>query len=184
MSVTPCVVYSRGYTRDMNETMTTASTWTHPFEAAGLGKAPFRCVGRESFAAGGGAGPGVRVLGETSDGVRIETSPGTSCDYCGTYIINAFWILSSDARRFKVGCDCVAKTKDAALTKQVKRLVSEAAAAKRKARNAARRDARRNGPASAAQIAYAQELGATAEQVSGITLADCSALIDSLRRVS
>ena len=70
---------------------------THPFEKAGLGKAPFSC---------------------THISENIFTLPdGTSkaggcCDYCGTGIRYEFWIKGSvaGARQFKVGCDCVAKT--------------------------------------------------------------------------
>jgi hypothetical protein len=69
----------------------------HPFTRAGFGPAPFRCVGMtvERYQACHGA----------------PVQPGTSCDYCGTGIMYAFWIVNADSsRRFKVGCDCVAKT--------------------------------------------------------------------------
>lgn len=73
------------------------TTTTHPFTRAGFGPAPFRCVGMtvEKYQACHGA----------------PIQPGTSCDYCGTGIMYAFWIVNADeSRRFKVGCDCVAKT--------------------------------------------------------------------------
>lgn len=70
---------------------------THPFEKAGLGKAPFSCthVTENVF--------------ELGDGT---TKAGGCCDYCGTGIRWEFWIKGSiaGARQFKVGCDCVAKT--------------------------------------------------------------------------
>lgn len=69
----------------------------HPFEAAKLGVAPFRCtrVTVEKYQACHGA----------------PIQPGTSCDYCGTGIMYAYWIKGSDERpEFKVGCDCVART--------------------------------------------------------------------------
>jgi hypothetical protein len=67
----------------------------HPFERAGLGKAPFRCYGVvENWYS---AGPG-------------HKQPGGSCDYCGTGIAYEYLIRGSDEREFKVGCDCVRKT--------------------------------------------------------------------------
>jgi len=70
---------------------------THPFEKAGLGKAPFSCthVTENVFA--------------LPDGT---SKAGGCCDYCGTGIRWEFWIKGSvaGAKQFKVGCDCVAKT--------------------------------------------------------------------------
>lgn len=68
----------------------------HPFEKAGLGTAPFRCVGvfKNVYCAGAGA----------------PIQPGGSCDFCGTGIMYEYKILGSDGRAFKVGCDCVRRT--------------------------------------------------------------------------
>jgi hypothetical protein len=70
---------------------------THPFEKAGLGKAPFSCTGV------------TENVWENGDGT---TKAGGVCDYCGTGIRWEFWIKGSiaGAKQFKVGCDCVAKT--------------------------------------------------------------------------
>lgn len=57
----------------------------HPFEVAGMGKAPFQFVSVDS---------------------RGEM---VGCDYCGTGIKHKFFILSSDGKRSKVGCDCINK---------------------------------------------------------------------------
>lgn len=78
---------------------TTTTTHAHPFEARGLGMAPFRCVGvsRNVAAPAGGL-------------FSTEQRPGGSCDYCGTGIVYECWIVSADGKRFKVGCDCVEKT--------------------------------------------------------------------------
>lgn len=67
----------------------------HKFEAAGLGKAPFRFVGvtEKTFKAGPDSPP----------------QAGSSCDYCSTGIRYEFWCVSSDNRKFKVGCDCIYK---------------------------------------------------------------------------
>jgi hypothetical protein len=54
---------------------------------------------------------------------------GSSCDYCGTCIRYEFWVQSADGNRFKVGCDCIHKTDDAGLIRQI-------SAAERKLRDA------------------------------------------------
>ncbi len=79
----------------------------HSFERAGLGKAPFRCVGfhTEKYQACPGA----------------PIQPGASCDYCGQGIMGVYVIASADGKRFKVGCDCVAKTGDRGLVSEVAR---------------------------------------------------------------
>ena len=82
----------------------------HVFEKAGLGKAPFRYVGMEFQ----DIAYGQRVLANGA-----TTKPGGTCDYCGTYIVNIFLVESADGRKVKVGCDCVRKTGDAGLVKQV-----------------------------------------------------------------
>lgn len=83
----------------------------HKFEAAGLGKAPFRVLGVCEK-----RGP-IKV-GER-DGVEVWSgSPGQpmgSCDFCGTGIAECWEIGSADGRRFIVGCECVRKTGDAGL---------------------------------------------------------------------
>lgn len=67
----------------------------HVFQAAGLGIAPF-----------------------TFKEVQYDTK-GTHCDFCGTAIVNVFWVGSADGKRFKVGCDCIEKSGDHALIKVV-----------------------------------------------------------------
>jgi len=68
----------------------------HPFEKAGLGKAPFHCVGiRENvYVTAGGA----------------HRQPGGCCNYCGTGIQWEYIIKSSDGATFVVGSDCVQRT--------------------------------------------------------------------------
>lgn len=70
----------------------------HPFERAGLGRAPFTFDGTEHvvFQA---------IPGDPSCPLQV----GGSCDYCGTGISDFYWVKSADGRRFKVGCDCAAK---------------------------------------------------------------------------
>jgi hypothetical protein len=100
-------------------TNTTESNTVHPFEAAGLGKAPFRFVGMEAQ----DLCYGERILNRKEyqkTGVSVTTQPGGSCAYCGTYIRNMYNIESSDGKRFHVGCECVNKTEDKSLIKKVK----------------------------------------------------------------
>lgn len=71
-------------------------TAMHPFEKAGLGKAPFECFGMtENWYS---AAPG-------------HKQPGGSCKYCGTGIAYEYHIKSFDNHTFVVGCECVRKTK-------------------------------------------------------------------------
>jgi hypothetical protein len=71
------------------------TTFTHPFEKAGLGYAPFCCVGcRENWFEMPGFG----------------RKPGGSCNYCGTGILYEYVIKDKNGKTFVVGCDCVEKT--------------------------------------------------------------------------
>lgn len=75
----------------------THTTTTHPFEKAGLGRAPFKFFRFEVKIHSIPSGP---------------SKPGSSCDYCATSIKNVYWIRSADDKEFKVGCECVKKTTD------------------------------------------------------------------------
>jgi hypothetical protein len=88
------------------KTDNTAEIGLHVFERAGLGKAPFRCIGVEYKTYQAHPGAPVQV--------------GGSCDYCGTGISIHCQIKGADGRVFKVGSDCVAKTGDAGLLKGYK----------------------------------------------------------------
>jgi len=89
-----------------HKAMTIATETTiHPFEKAGLGKAPFRYVGTVDQ---NPDSQGMVVIGECN-GVSIETKQGGTCDYCGLAIINMYRVCSADGRKFKVGCDCLKK---------------------------------------------------------------------------
>jgi hypothetical protein len=104
----------------MLQTTPVETTYLHKFEAAGLGKAPYRLVGFEEkrFQAAPGA----------------PMQPGTCCDYCGTGIVDTFWLKSADGRTFKVGCDCVEKVSQkgdrvlSAVQKAANKMKREAAA--------------------------------------------------------
>lgn len=78
----------------------------HPFERKGLGVAPFTFIGTryECYQA---------VPGDPNCPVQ----PGGCCDYCGQGIYLQCRIRDARGHEFKVGCDCVRKTKDAAIIK-------------------------------------------------------------------
>lgn len=82
----------------------------HVFEAAGLGKAPFRVLGVECK-----VGP----IRYERNGVEVQVgSPGQPmgcCAYCFTGIMECWSIRSADGKVFDVGCECVRKTGDAGL---------------------------------------------------------------------
>lgn len=163
------------------ETSTTAASETterpmHPFERAGLGKAPFRYVGYESLGEGGGLGSGLRKIGEVGGGIAIATTPGGSCHYCGQFIIDAYNVASADGKRFHVGSDCVRKIRldDAALAAKVDTAAKKLARAKRHARDAAKaargRDLLADETVRAKLAAHRHPLNARAEK--GETLLD------------
>lgn len=83
----------------------------HVFEQAGLGLAPFRCVGVKEL-----------HYGNASAGQDF----GGSCEYCGHYIRNGFFIESADGKHFVVGSDCVEKTGDKGMKKEVDMFVYKA----------------------------------------------------------
>ena len=73
----------------------------HPFEEAGLGKAPFKFVGHERRV-------GPIDLGEGRS-VGAPGQPMGTCDHCGMGIADCYHVESSDGKRFVVGCQCIEK---------------------------------------------------------------------------
>ncbi len=104
-----------------------ASGKVHRFEAAGLGKAPYRF--REMWVAPSpstmGTNPTAWALGMQSM-PRVDYGGPYSCAYCGTAITNHCLIESADGKHFMVGTDCVEKTGDAGLIDPVKVAAAEA----------------------------------------------------------
>lgn len=84
---------------------------THPFEKAGLGRAPFQFIGMSEkvYVACPGA----------------PEQPAGTCDYCGNGIRYVFHIRSADGKEFGVGCDCVRKTDKACLLDDVQKKMRE-----------------------------------------------------------
>jgi hypothetical protein len=110
----------------------------HPFELAGLGKAPFRFDGIEDTSIGAGPDGMVRttIHEGPNAGLDVYTKPGGSCDLCGHYIVTFCWVRSADGKRFKVGTDCIAKLDKSVddprcLKAKVKRAAAKLATAKR-----------------------------------------------------
>lgn len=124
----------------VNETLNDKETSTvHKFQLAGLGQAPFSFTGKmteKTYCAYSGA----------------PIQPGSNCDYCGTSIRYEFWVRSSDGNEFKVGCDCIHKTGDAGLIRQI----SVAERKLRDAKNAAAKE--RKQQKKTLRIAEAQRL--------------------------
>lgn len=99
-----------------------ADPWVHRFEKAGLGLAPFQCVGMDIKERPGF--PGDPVL------------PGGTCDYCGNAILYVFHVVSKDGKRFKVGSDCICKVGDEGLKRDMDRQPAWKALKREKARAA------------------------------------------------
>jgi hypothetical protein len=106
----------------------------HVFEAAGLGKAPFRLVGLFSI-------PPKSLLEANPDAYnnQMRQAPrdvgvGT-CHFCSTAIMANFIIQSHDKKKSAVGCDCVQKTGDKGLVDAVKLAQKKADREKREAIN-------------------------------------------------
>jgi hypothetical protein len=117
----------------MNTTQANAADTIHPFERAGLGKAPFRFVGMEKQ----DLCYGERILNRAEyerTGISLTTKPGGTCAFCGTYILQMCNIVSADGRKFHVGCDCVELAGDAKLVRKVKAAKRAADRVKRAAR--------------------------------------------------
>jgi len=148
-----------------NTTTATAKTIIHPFEARGLGQAPFRFVGMvEQDLCYGEAILNREEYQRT--GIALTTKPGGSCAYCGTYIVNMYRVRSADGREFHVGCECVEKVAKAAAGTAHERETAALLAPIRRAKNARAKALR-----TARGAAKAAELAATAEQRHGELLA-------------
>lgn len=90
----------------MNTSAAVKQDWTHPFERSGFGTAPYRCIGYH--------------VSKFQACPEAPVQPGSSCDVCGTGIMHVYRIRSSEGVEFKVGCDCVQKTGDTALTRSLR----------------------------------------------------------------
>lgn len=113
----------------------------HPWEDAGLGIAPFKCLGVEHR-----IGP-IKSTDPKYPGITIEVgSPGQpmgTCDFCGQGIADCYLIVSKDGKKFVVGSDCVRRTYQEAETElpaSVRKAIADNAREKREARAQAKRE--------------------------------------------
>jgi hypothetical protein len=83
----------------------------HAFEAAGLGKAPYRFNG-VSVRVGPMPLPDGSMVGAPGQ-------PVGTCKFCGTGIKYCFDLTSADGKDFYVGCECIKKSGDRGLLKVV-----------------------------------------------------------------
>lgn len=118
----------------------------HCFEKSGLGRAPFRVVGLCSLPSPSLAEQNPMAYQNAMASIPRGLSVG-SCAYCGTAIMHNFIIEdTTGTRRFVVGSDCVARTGDAGLIKQVRterlRIVREARQTKQRMKAGEREAAR------------------------------------------
>lgn len=125
----------------------------HKFELAGLGKAPFKCVGLAQIPSPSLAEANPDAYNNALRDLPPDFGCGT-CHYCGQAIMNCYLIVSSDGHKFAVGCECVRKTGDAGLTDKTKAL---------------KRQADREKKAAARQAAYERELEKQREANGGFT---------------
>lgn len=103
----------------------------HAWEAAGLGKAPFECIGMFSLPS-----PSLAAQNPSAYNNQLRMMPkgfsmGT-CAACGQALINNYMIEAASGERFSVGCDCVNKTGSAGLIKKVDQIKKKVAADKRR----------------------------------------------------
>lgn len=113
----------------------------HPWEDAGLGLAPFRCLGVERR-----IGP-IKYQDPKYPGITTEIgAPGQPmgrCDFCGQGIADCYLILSKDGKKFVVGSDCVRRTYHEAETElpaSVRKAIADNAHEKREVRAQAKRE--------------------------------------------
>lgn len=83
-----------------------AGTILHTFEAAGLGKAPFLCIGVND--------------NMWSPAPGVPAKPGGTCKYCYNGIRWEYLIKDAEGKTFVVGSDCVRKTGDAGLRRTIR----------------------------------------------------------------
>jgi hypothetical protein len=109
-------------------------TLVHPFESAGLGRAPFRFIGVDYR-----VGP-IRIANRDGTETQIGApgQPMGTCEFCGQGIAECCMIQDADGKRFVVGNVCVAKTNDPKLIDETKRAVGRAALERKRERDRVR----------------------------------------------
>lgn len=80
------------------------NTDLHPFERAGLGKAPFKYLGVFQD-----VGPKTVIVNGLEMQVGAPGQPMGTCNYCGQGIKDCYRVRGASGDEFIVGCDCVRK---------------------------------------------------------------------------
>lgn len=110
-----------------NATHPAPATIAHVFSH--MGAPPYRFIGFKE------------MKYQACQGAPVQ--PGSSCDHCGTGIIDVYFFRSSDGKEFHVGSSCVLKSGDRGLIDLVKREENKVKLARRHAAEAARIEAAR-----------------------------------------
>lgn len=129
----------------------------HVFEQAGLGKAPFTCIGVASIPDASMAE--CNPLGYMNAMKALPKGAG-SCKFCGMPLIHNYIIKDSLGGTFVVGCECVNKTDDAGLidkTVKVKKAHEKAIRAEKSAKKKADIKAQREAELKEKQDAFILE---------------------------
>lgn len=129
----------------------------HVFEQAGLGKAPFNCIGVASI-------PDASMAEKNPVGyanaMKALPKGAGSCKYCGMPLIHNYIIKDALGTTFVVGCECVNKTGDAGLmteTVKVKKAHEKAIRAEKSAKKKADIKAQREAELKEKQDAFILE---------------------------
>lgn len=121
------------------------ATEVNRWESMGLGKAPFKVVGMYELPSKSLAEHNPTAYENALRGAPHGFRPGT-CGVCGTALTLNYMIQSADGQKFCVGCECVQKTGDTRVVKEMdaerrkrnRELAREKREAKRLAREAER----------------------------------------------
>jgi len=109
----------------------------HPFELAGLGRAPFRFVGLVSLPSPALAEQNPSAFANAMRDLPRGIGVGT-CAFCGQAIVNNAIVQDATGKRFVVGCDCIRKISTGKLVSAMQAAINAEKRAKaRLARNAA-----------------------------------------------
>lgn len=119
-------------------------TKLHPFEAAGMGRGPYAYAGffdlaeaRDPNSAANFGNP----TGGMEDAPKLRNGLGC-CAHCGMGIMNICIVVDADGGLWGVGCDCIEKADEPALSDKAKIDIANKARRKRQAKAEASRVAR------------------------------------------
>ena len=158
----------------------------HVFEVAGLGLAPFQCIGTFELPSQALQQANPEAYNNALRQMPRGFGCGT-CALCGIAIMNNFLIRSSDRKTFSVGCECVKKTNDATLIRKVdaeRRRVESEERAKRDAQEAAERAERDRVAAVEAERQRAERQRIAEQEAAAKAQAEREANKEHMRRIN